>query len=142
VTLKSREWIVIGKVLGACIAGFGIALLYRFGLADVGAVLTLSAIIVSLITFVRSGALSASWLKTRDRQSIIRARYWELAKAFGCAGIGVDLVRVLRDGISYRYMPSSALSAAILLTVAVVTAMGAGLFLTRWFAAYLFGRRR
>jgi len=128
-------------MIAVCIAGAGISLLYRIGLADIGGVLTLSAIIVSVITFVRSGALSTSWLGRKDRQSIIRAGYWELAKAFGSAGVGVDLVRTLNAGITRGLMPASLISVVIVLTVAVMSAMGAGLFLTRWFAAYLLVRR-
>jgi hypothetical protein len=55
----TRAWSLLGKVIGACLAGVGIALLYRLGFADIGGVLVLSAIIVFAITFVRSGALSA-----------------------------------------------------------------------------------
>jgi hypothetical protein len=112
------------------------------GLADIGGVLVLSAIIVSVISFVRSGSLSASWLKSRDRQSINRLGRLELAKAFVCAGFGIDLTRSLVSGVTHGILPMSLVTAAIILAVAVVCAMGAGLFLVRWFAAYLWVRRR
>jgi hypothetical protein len=134
---RSPRWAAIGKVIAACVAGAGISVLYRMGLADIGGVLVLSAIIVSVITFVRSGALSASWLKSRDRQSINRLGHLELAKAFACAGFGIDVVRSF-----VSILPMSLVSGAIILAVAVVCAMGAGLFFVRWFAAYLWLRRR
>jgi hypothetical protein len=140
--LKSRTWAFIGKLLAACIAGVGITLIYRMRLADIGGVLILSAIIVSVVTFVRSGALSASWLTIRDRNSIIRLGHLESAKAFGCAGAGIDLFRGLGAAVRHDLLPTGPVTVAIALTVAVVSAMGAGLFLVRWFAAYLLLRRR
>jgi hypothetical protein len=139
---RTPPWALIGKVIAAGIAGAGIALLYRSGLADIGGVLVLSAIIVSVITFVRSGALSASWLKHQDLSSITRLGHLELAKAFGCAGMGVDACRGLAAGVVHGLIPRGMVTGAILLSVAVVAAMGAGLFLVRWFAAYLLVRRR
>jgi hypothetical protein len=59
--VKAPAWGMIGKVIAVCIAGGWIALLYRFGLADIGGVLILSAIIVSAITFVRSGVIGGRW---------------------------------------------------------------------------------
>ena len=141
-SLNSPLWSVIGKGIAACVAGAGISVLYRMGLADIGGVLVLSAIIVSVITFVRSGALSASWLKSRDRQSINRLGHLALAKAFACAGFGIDMTRSLLSGVTHGILPMSLVTGAIILAVAVVCAMGAGLFLVRWFAAYLWVRRR
>jgi hypothetical protein len=141
-TLKAPAWGVIGKVIAACIAGAGVALLYRLGFADIGGVSILSAIIVSAITFVRSGALSATWLRQRDRNAIARLGYLELAKSFACAGLGLDIVRGLGAGVHNGIVPRTPVTWAILLSVAVVSAMGAGLFLVRWFAAYLTVRRR
>ncbi len=140
--IHSPVWPLIGKALAACIAGAGIGLLYRMGLANIGGVLILSAIIVSVIAFVRSGALSASWLTLPDRNSIIRLGHLELAKAFGCAGLGIDLVRTLVAGVVHGVIPATLISAVLVLSMAVLSAMGAGLFLVRWFAAYLFVRRR
>jgi hypothetical protein len=141
-TLKAPAWGMIGKVIAVCIAGGGIALLYRLGLADIGGVLILSAIIVSMITFVRSGSLSAAWLQRGDRQLIVRLGHLQLAKAFACAGLGIDFVRGLGLGVSHGIVPRSPVTGAIVLSVAVVSAMGSGLFLVRWFAAYLTLRRR
>jgi hypothetical protein len=140
--MKTRMWAFTGKVLAACIAGAGITLLYRMKLADIGGVLILSAMIVSAITFVRSGALSASWLSIRDRNSIIRLGHLELAKAFGCAGIGIDLFRGLSAGIRHALLPAGPVTWVLALAIAAASAMGAGLFLMRWFAAYLIVRRR
>lgn len=140
--LKAPTWGLIGKVIAACIAGGGIALLYRLGFADAGGVSILSAIIVTVITFVRSGALSAGWLHDRDRNSMIRLGYLELAKAFACAGLGIDMVRGVGAGISHKIVPMTSVTWAIVLSVAVVSAMGTGLFLVRWFVAYLIVRRR
>jgi hypothetical protein len=95
---------IIGKVLAVCVAGVGIALLYRMGLADMGGAFILSAIIVSVITFVRSGALSVTWLRRENPHSIRNAARWELAKAFICAALGIDGVRLLRKGMEYGLM--------------------------------------
>jgi hypothetical protein len=133
---------LLGKVIAVCIAGAGITLLYRAGLADIGGVLVLSAIIVSVISFVRSGALSASWLRHRDPKSIIRLGDLELAKAFCSAGIGIDVFRGLVAGVRGSVIPAGFVTSVLVLTVAVLSAMGAGLFLVRWFAAYLLIRRR
>jgi hypothetical protein len=139
---RTPTWALIGKAIGAGIAGAGIALLYRSGLADIGGALVLSAIIVSVITFVRSGGLSASWLKHQDPRSIARLGDLELAKAFGCAGVGIDAFRGLAAAVVHGLIPRGMVTGAIILSVAVVAAMGAGLFLVRWFAAYLLIRRR
>jgi hypothetical protein len=139
---RTPQWILTGKVVAACIAGAGIAMLYRSGLADIGGVLVLSAIIVSVITFVRSGALSASWLSHQNPNSIIRLGHFELAKAFASAGIGIDLFRTLVAAVRRGLIPRGMLTGAIILSVAVIAAMGAGLFLVRWLAAYLLIRRR
>ena len=140
--IKATVWPIVGKVLAVCIAGFGIALLYRMGLADIGGVLALSAIIVSVITFVRSGGLSTTWLARENRHSIRNAARFELAKAFICGGLGIDAVKLLRMALESEVMPYNAITITVILTVAVVSAMGTGLYLTRAFAAYLFARRR
>jgi hypothetical protein len=139
---RAPGWVLTGKVVAACIAGAGVALLYRMRLTDIGGVLVLSAIIISVITFLRSGALSAAWLKHRDPNSIIRLGHFELAKAFASAGIGIDLFRSLVAAVRHGLIPRGAVTGAILLSVAVIAAMGAGLFLVRWFAAYVLVRRR
>jgi len=140
--IRAAAWSIIGKVLAACVAGVGIALLYRMGLADIGGVLILSAIIVSVITFVRSGALSVTWLRKENSHSIRNAARFELAKAFICGALGIDAVRLLRMGLERGVMDYTAVTVTLILTAAVVSAMGAGLYLTRAFAAYLFARRR
>jgi hypothetical protein len=133
---------IIGKVLAACIAAVGISLLYRMGLADIGGVLILSAIIVSAISFVRSGALSATWLARQNSHSIRNAARLELAKAFICGALGIDTVRLLRMALERGVMHYNAITVTLILTIAVLSAMGTGLYLTRAFAGYLFSRRR
>lgn len=140
--LKTAAWPLFGKVLAVCIAGVGIALLYRMGLADIGGALILSAIIVSVITFVRSGALSVTWLRREDSHSIRNAARFELAKAFICAGLGIDAVRLLRMGLEHEVMHYTVVTVTLIITVAVLSAMFTGLYVTRAFAAYLFTRRR
>lgn len=140
--INAAAWPIVGKVLAACIAGVGIALLYRMGLADVGGALILSAIIVSAITFVRSGAFSVTWLRGENSHSIRNAARFELAKAFICGGLGIDAVRLLRAGLERGFMPLTQLTVTLILTVAVLSAMCTGLYLTRAFAAYLVARRR
>jgi hypothetical protein len=140
--IKAGAWPIIGKVLAVCIAGVGIALLYRLGLANIGGALILSAIIVSVITFVRSGALSVSWLRRENSHSIRNAARLELAKTFICGALGIDAVRLLRMGYEHGVMPATPVTVTLILTVAVLSAMGTGLYLTRAFAAYLCARRR
>jgi hypothetical protein len=140
--IKAAAWPIIGKVLAVCIAGAGIALLYRMGLADIGGALILSAIIVSVITFVRSGALSVTWLRRENSHSIRNAARWELAKAFICAALGIDAVRLVRMGLEHEVMRYTAVTITLIITVAVLSAMFTGLYVTRSFAAYLLARRR
>jgi hypothetical protein len=140
--VNSTRRALIGKVAAVCIAAIGISLLYRMGLADIGGAMLLSAIIVSVITFVRSGALSVTWLHKENSHSIRNAARFELAKAFICGALGVDAVRLLRMALEHGVMPYTVVTVTLILSVAVVSAMGTGLYLTRAFAAYLFVRRR
>jgi hypothetical protein len=142
VQLKRAPWPIMGKVLAVCIAGVGIALLYRLGLADIGGVLVLSAIIVSVITFVRSGALSVTWLRRENSHSIRNAARFELAKAFICGGLGIDAVRLVRMGLEHQVIHYTPVTVTLIVTVAVLSAMFTGLYATRAFAAYLLARRR
>ena len=139
---KPPGWPFTGKVLGLCLTVVGITLLYRLGFADFGGVMILSAIIVSVIALVRSGALSAAWLLSQSPQTIRNAARMEFAKAMICAGIGIDAFRALAAGVRQGALPAGVVTAAIVLCVAVLSAMGTGLFLTRAFAAYLFVKRR
>jgi hypothetical protein len=141
-TSSSSRWALLGKFAAVTLAGLGVALLYRFGFADIGGVLVLSAVLVSVITFVRSGGLSASWLLVRDRQTLVRLGFLELAKSFVCAGVGIDAVRILVAAVGNALIPANVVSSSLVLTVAVVCAMGAGLFLTRAFAAHIYLRHR
>ena len=121
---RAGAWPIIGKVLAICIAGVGIALLYRMGLADIGGELILSAIIVSVITFVRSGGLSTTWLARQNSHSVRNAARFELAKAFVCGGLGIDGVRLVRMGLEHEVMHYTAVTVTLILTVAVLSAMG------------------
>jgi hypothetical protein len=140
--VNSPRWALIGKVAAVCVAAIGISLLYRMGLADIGGALLLSAIIVSAITFVRSGGMSTTWLARENSHSIGNAARFELAKAFICGTLGIDAILLLRIALEHGVMPPTPVTAMLGLSVAVVSAMGTGLYLTRAFAGYLFARRR
>jgi hypothetical protein len=64
-----------------------------------------------------------------------------LSKALVCAGLAVDaLFGGVRAMQSYRLINHD-VTFALLLTVTGLLTIGAGLFLTRWFAGYLLSKR-
>jgi hypothetical protein len=117
-------------------------LFYAVGFPTVGGVLLLSSVLVLVVLVVKSGALATSWLGRHTITSIRPAARFEFAKAMICGGLAVDTlfggVRIVdryglwRDHVSF----------IVLVTVAGLFTIGAGLFLTRWFAAYLMSRVR
>lgn len=105
--------------------------MYVLGLPNVGASLMLSGVLLFVIAYVKSGALSTSWLQTKDSISIIRATNLELAKAFICAAVGTDFVVAMLLGIRYGVIPETLIQAALLVALGLVLAIGTGLFLLR-----------
>ena len=140
-TRKARRLRVI---YGALFVGDAVVLplmFYAAGFPSLGGALLLSGVLVFAFTVVKSGALSTSWLARETRGSIGNASRLELAKAFVCAALAVDaLFGGVRVIARYRLWNHD-LSLTVLLTTAGLLAIGAGLFLTRWFAGYLFTPR-
>jgi hypothetical protein len=116
-------------------------LFYVAGFPTLGGVLLLSSVLVFVLAVIKSGALSPSWLQRETRRTAGNAARYELARAFLCAGLAVD---VLFGGVqmmeTYRLINHDA-TITLLLTVTGLLAIGAGLFLTRWFAGYLLSKR-
>jgi hypothetical protein len=111
--------------------------MYVLGLPNVGAGLMLSGLLLFVIAYVKSGALSTSWLQTKDSISIIRATNLELAKAFVCAAVGTDIVVAMLIGIRYGVIPETLIQAALLVALGVILAIGTGLFLLRFAGGFI-----
>jgi hypothetical protein len=114
---------------------------YPLGFTTLGGALLLSTILVLTIRIIRSGAVSPAWLSQQNLRSISNAAQFELTKGFGCAGLAVDALfggnRLMR-----AYQLYDPLSFTLLFTVSWLLAVGALLFLTRWFAASMLIARR
>jgi hypothetical protein len=132
-------WDVLRQIIAVCVAIGLIVLLYAVGFPNVGAVLILSGLYVAVLAFLRSGAFSTSWLQHHTSSSVKHAARVELAKAMICAGIGIDGIEALLLG--RRYVPNNDLTNIVLITWLMLTVVGIGLFLVRWFAAYLLTKR-
>jgi sulfite exporter TauE/SafE len=105
-----------------------IALLYAVGLPNVGGSLILSGVLLLVIAYVRSGALSPSWLQLQDSTSIIRSANFELAKALICAAAGTDFVVAMLIGIQHGVVPETLVQAALLVALVLISAIGTGIF--------------
>ena len=115
-----------------------IALLYALGFPNVGAGLTLSGVLLSVIAYVRSGALSPSWLQSTDSISI----NFELTKALICAAVGMDFVVAMLVGIKNGVIPETLMQAVLLVAFVLISAIGTGLFLLRFLGGLIFISRR
>jgi hypothetical protein len=111
-------------------------LFYLAGYPSLGAVLMLSGVLVLVVAIVGSGALSPCWRQRESSRTIGSATRYELAKALVCAGLAVNAV------IAIRRIPSPHFTIFVILIVAGLLVIVAGLFLTRWFAGYLLSKRR
>lgn len=139
---RKAPW--LRAIFGALFLGGAVALamtLYAAHFPTLGGALLLSGVLVFAIAVVRSGALATSWLAGETRGTIGNVTLYELAKALTCAALAVDTlfggVRVLDR---YRLWSDGA-TVTLVLTVTGLLAIGAGIFLTRWFAGYLLTRR-
>jgi hypothetical protein len=125
-------------------AGGALALplgLYASGFPTVSGAFLLSSLLVFTIAIVKSGALATCWLAGEARPTIENATRYELAKAFICAALAIDaLFGGARVMDRYRLWHHN-ISRLVVLTMTGLLAIAAGLFLTRWFAGYLFTRR-
>lgn len=140
----TRKSLRLGAVRVTLFASIAVALpltLYASGFPTVGGALLLSGVLVFAVAVMRSGALSTGWLAGRTRRTIENAARLELSKAWICAGLAID---VLFNGAHlldrYRVWNYD-ISLVVILTVVGLLAVAGGLFLTRWFAGYLFTRR-
>jgi len=132
---------MVGRVVILGLAVTTIPFVYAMGLPDVGGALFLSGLAGLIVKYARSGALSTSWLAPLNLVSIRRSANLELAKAFLCAGIGVDGVRVWVHFANRLPIPNTDVQVAVIIAFLLVTVIGTGLFLVRWFAAYLIVKR-
>jgi hypothetical protein len=126
----------------AFVAVVMIVLLYALGFPNVGAGLTLSGVLLIVISYVRSGQLSPSWLHMQDSISIIRSTNAELAKAFICAAVGTDIVVAMLIGIRRGVIPETLIQAVLLAAVGLISAIGTGLFLLRFLGGLISVSRR
>jgi hypothetical protein len=81
-------------------------------------------VLLSVIAYVKSGALSPSWLQSTDSISI----NLELTKALICAAVGVDFVVAMQVGIKNGVIPETLMQAALLVAFVLISAIGTGLF--------------
>ncbi len=116
-------------------------LLYVAGYPTLGAALILSGVLVFLVGLVRSGALSPRWLQRESPKTIGNAARYQLAWALLCAALAVDTVFVGRLAMNHGTHPRHEVMLILILTVVLLLGIGAGFFLTRWFAGYLLSRR-
>jgi hypothetical protein len=117
-------------------------LLYLAGYSTMGAAFMLSTVLVFVAALVRAGALSSHWLQRETPRTIGNAARYELAWAFLCAGLAVDtLFGGVALAMRHRPYPRHDVTLIVILTVALLFVIGAGLFLTRWFAGYLLSKR-
>jgi hypothetical protein len=111
------------------------------GYPTLSAVLMLSSVLVFVAAVVRSGALSPSWLQWESPRTIKHASRRELSCAFLCAGLAVDALFGGVRAMSHVSYGRHDILLIVVLTVAALLVIGAGLFLTRWFAGYLLSKR-
>jgi hypothetical protein len=113
---------------------------YASGFRSVGSALLLSSVLVFAFALIKSGALATSWLAVQRRETIKNATRYELAKAMIFAALAVD---ALSGGLRlmHRFLLYDDSSMMVVLTAAGLLAIVAVLFLTRWFAGYLFTLR-
>jgi hypothetical protein len=114
---------------------------YASGLPTVGGALLLSSVMVFAIAVMKSGALSTAWLVGETRGTIENATWYELAKALICAALAIDALFGGAHLVDRYRLWHHHISWMVILTSAGLMAIAAGLFLTRWFAGYLFTRR-
>jgi hypothetical protein len=95
---EPTRWAVLRQIIAVCVAVGIIVLSYAMGFPNVGAVLILSGLYVAVLTFLRSGVFSTSWLGRHTSSSVKHAARLELAKAMVCAGIGLDGIEAVVFG--------------------------------------------
>jgi hypothetical protein len=117
-------------------------LFYAAGLPTLGGVLLLSSVLVFVVVVVKSGALATTWLRRHTITSIRRAARFEFVKAMICAALAVDTLFGGAHIVDRYRLWQDDITVVVLVTVAGVFTIGAGLFLTRWFAAHLMSRVR
>jgi hypothetical protein len=134
-TFKTRAWRVVRSVLVISIALAIIVFVYAMGLLHVGGALLLSGLLLVLALYVKSGALSPVSHQRRHLSNIRNFARWEFAKAMICAGVGLDIVRLIFMVHGDRVLRVSVLSEAAFFAILAVWWLGVGAFLVRSFAA-------
>jgi hypothetical protein len=129
---------------GSVLLGGALALpviFYASGFPTVGGALLLSTVLIVGLAIIKSGALSISWISGETRGSIQNSTRHELAKAFICAALAVDVLSGGAQLLDHYRLWRHNISMTVLLTTTGLLAIAAGLYLTRWFAGYLSTRR-
>jgi hypothetical protein len=140
-SVKTPAWRAVRALLVVCIALAAIVFVYAMGLPDVGGALLLSALLLVVGRYVKSGALSPVSLQRRHFTTLRNSARWEFAKAMICAGAGLDVVRlIVNTGLEY-VVHYSIVSAAAFYAILALWGLGVGTFLVRSFAAYLLSLR-
>jgi hypothetical protein len=114
---------------------------YVAGFPTVGGALLLSGVMTFAFAVMKSGALSTVWLAAETPGTIKNATWFELAKALICASLAIDIFFGGAHLLDHYRLWGHHISWMVILTAAGLLAIAAGLFLTRWFAGYLFTRR-
>ena len=107
-----------------------------------GGVLLLSSVLVFAVAAVKSGVLATSWLGRHTITLIREAARFEFAKAMVCGALAVDTLFGGVHAVRRYRLWGDEVTVIVVLTVAALFAIGAGLFLTRWFAGHLMSRPR
>jgi hypothetical protein len=114
---------------------------YASGFPTVGGALLLSTVMILAIAVMKSGALSTAWLAGETPSTIKNTTWYELTKALICAALAVDVLRGGAYLVDLYRLWNHHISWIVILTAAGLMAIATGLFLTRWFAGYLFTQR-
>ena len=135
-------WWVVCRAVVVAVAFAVIAFIYWMGLPDVSGALILSGLLVLLAFYFRSGALAPVYLQPRHFRTLRNSARWEFSKAMLCAGLGLDIVRliIIADDRLFILNYSIVTRAAVFALVAVWL-LGTGAFLARSFAAYILSLR-
>jgi hypothetical protein len=140
-TRQSSSLRAIYRTLFVCIAVVLPLTFYAAGFPTVGAALLLSGVMTVAFAVMRSRVLSSDWLAGETPGTINSATSYELAKALICAGLAIDVFFGGPSLLDHYRLWGHHISWTVVLTASGLLAIGAGLFLTRWFAGYLVTQR-
>lgn len=115
--------------------------LYAAGFPTVGGALLLSGVMIFAFAVMRSGVLSTDWLAGETPGTINSATWYERAKALICAALAIDVFFGGSPLMDHYHLWGHHISLSVVITASALLAIAAGLFLTRWFAGFLYTRR-